>query len=222
LEVKLTEKTANHRQNRESEVRQTQDRKITDPSTSGFQVNDLDLQLALNDSANASPGAILQLQRIAGNRAVSRLIQAKLTVGAADDPYEQEADRIASTVVSMAEPGQQTNQAKGGNSLQREGSEEEEEVLQGKPLAANISRFVQREASPEEEEIQMKPAVQREASPEEEEIQMKPEVQREASPEEEEIQMKPEVQREASPEEEEIQMKSTVQREASPEEEEVL
>jgi hypothetical protein len=37
----------------------------------------------------------LQLQRTVGNRAVSRLIQAKLIVGSADDPYEREAERVA-------------------------------------------------------------------------------------------------------------------------------
>ena len=56
----------------------------------------------------------LQLQRMAGNRAVlqtmgkgaqrgagsSRAIQPKLTVGAADDPYEREADRVAAQVLA--------------------------------------------------------------------------------------------------------------------------
>jgi hypothetical protein len=64
----------------------------------------------------------LQLQRTLGNRRVGQLIQArrltpegriigggtvglqpKLTVGAADDQYEQEADRIARQVMGMAD-----------------------------------------------------------------------------------------------------------------------
>ena len=39
------------------------------------------------------------LQRRLGNRATARLFQAKLRVGAADDAYEREADRIADRVV---------------------------------------------------------------------------------------------------------------------------
>jgi hypothetical protein len=57
-----------------------------------------------------SPQGVLQLQRTAGNRAVARLvaggrtvIQPKLTVGAADDPYEREADRVAAQVMSAKE-----------------------------------------------------------------------------------------------------------------------
>lgn len=56
------------------------------------------------------------LRRTVGNRAVSRLlssrgplasraIQAKLTVGAAHDPYEQEADQVANQIMTMPEPG---------------------------------------------------------------------------------------------------------------------
>lgn len=63
-----------------------------------------------------SGGQVIQLQRAIGNRAVNRLIeggpageggvtqraliQRKLTVGAADDPYEREADRVAARVLS--------------------------------------------------------------------------------------------------------------------------
>ena len=93
--------------------------------------------------------------------------------------------------------------------MQRQGPEEEE-LLQGKPLAASVSRFVQRQE--EEEELQMKPLVQRQE--EEEELQMKPLVQRQE--EEEELQMKPLVQRQE--EEEELQMKPLVQRQEEEEE----
>jgi Domain of unknown function (DUF4157) len=67
------------------------------------------VQRTLNGSALPTPGGILQLQRTIGNRAVGQVlsrqraaIQAKLTVGAADDPYEREADRVASQVMSMS------------------------------------------------------------------------------------------------------------------------
>ncbi|MCS7060117.1 MAG: DUF4157 domain-containing protein [Anaerolineae bacterium] len=53
------------------------------------------------------PVSAIDLQRTAGNRAVNRLIQTKLIVGPADDPYEREAERIAAQFgapVSAADP----------------------------------------------------------------------------------------------------------------------
>ncbi len=103
---------------------------------------------------------IAGLQRLLGNQGLQRLlaqrkIQAKLTVGAADDQYEQEADRVAHDVMSAAPTTE---------SVQREGLEEEE--LQMK--RADIQR-----EDIEEEELQMKRAdIQRE-DVEEEEIMMK-------------------------------------------------
>lgn len=49
-----------------------------------------------------SPANALTLQRTAGNQRTARLIQAKLTVGAAHDPLEQEADRVADRVVNRS------------------------------------------------------------------------------------------------------------------------
>ena len=170
-------------------------------------------------------------------------VQAKLTVGPADDEYEREADRVAEQAVSMAE-----------TPVQRACPSCEEEAVQAAPLAAQITPLVQRQAAPEEEEeVQAKPlvgpitpSIQRLAAPEEEEeIQAKPlvgpitpSIQREAAPEEEEeVQAKslfgpitPSIQREAAPEEEEeIQAKPlvgpitpSIQRLASPEEEEEI
>ncbi len=73
---------------------------------------------------------ILALQRTYGNDAVQRSLlnhnlQAKLTVGAANDSYEQEADRVAAQVMSM--PAQ-------APAIQRQ--DEKEEEIQTKPLAA--------------------------------------------------------------------------------------
>ena len=57
-------------------------------------------------STNAPPGErageLAALQHAAGNQAVSALIQAKLQVGAVDDPLEREADRVAKQVVAGA------------------------------------------------------------------------------------------------------------------------
>lgn len=88
-------------------------------------------------------------------------IQAKLTVGAPGDKYEQEADAMASQVMSMSDAA-----------VQREavGEEQAEEEVRAKPLTAAITPLVQREAMPEEE-LQAKPLnapIQRETLPEEE------------------------------------------------------
>ena len=65
----------------------------------------LDLQRAAADPRTARPPEILALQRQYGNDAVQRKLadhnlQPKLTVGAANDAYEQEADRMAAQVMS--------------------------------------------------------------------------------------------------------------------------
>ena len=61
---------------------------------------------AHHDSRAAPPAHLylLHLQRTLGNRAVGQLLQAKVTISHPDDPYEQEADRVADTVRRMAEP----------------------------------------------------------------------------------------------------------------------
>jgi hypothetical protein len=171
------------------------------------------MQLAIADPATAAPGDILALQRAAGNRAVGSLIQARLTVGAAGDRYEQEADRVAQKVMSMpaASGGERVDSHFRGNDGGQPGAQrQEEEEVQTKPLAATITPVVQRQE--EEEELQMKPLAQRQE--EEEELQMKPLAQRQE--EEEELQMKPLIQRQE--EEEELQMKPLIQRQEEEEE----
>jgi len=68
--------------------------------------------------------------------------QAKLTIGQPNDKYEQEADRIADQVMAMPDP-----------KLQRQPeNEEDEETLQARPLAHQITPLVQRqEENPDEE-----------------------------------------------------------------------
>jgi len=121
---------------------------------------------------------ILYLQRTVGNQAVQRMVrsgalQAKLKIGQPGDVYEQEADRVADAVMRMPEPGVQR---------QVEPEEEEEEMLQAKPLVDQITPLaqVQRQEEPEEEMLQAKPLaeeitplVQRKVEPEEEEEEEK-------------------------------------------------
>jgi hypothetical protein len=117
-----------------------------------------------------------QLNDAYGMRYVQRLfksmiVQTKLTVGAADDPYEREADRVAEQVMNMPTP-------KVANSLvtsnqpatQREAGKEEEQDLQTKPLASPITPLVQRKRK-DEEEVPTKSILQREIPQDEEEIQ---------------------------------------------------
>jgi hypothetical protein len=97
-------------------------------------------------------------------------IQPKLTVGAANDPSEQEADQVAEQVMRMpapvaAPPGGADAPEPGGNSVQH--APEEEDEIQTKPLAATIRPFVQRTTPQAEDE-----AVQR-AGEDENELQTK-------------------------------------------------
>jgi hypothetical protein len=86
---------------------------------------------------------LLRLQRTIGNQAVQRRIQTKLAVGAANDQYEQEADRVAEQVMRMpTSPSMGTGQAP----VQRH-SPEAGELGTTKPLAATVTRLVQCAAS---------------------------------------------------------------------------
>ncbi len=96
-------------------------------------------------TAEGSNSELVRLQRLVGNHALQRMladnpkrtgliIQTKMTVGAADDPYEREADAVASQVMAKRDV------------VQREADEEE--------LAMKRMPEVQREA--DEEELAMK------------------------------------------------------------------
>jgi len=99
--------------------------------------------------SNSSPvNRILYLQRTIGNQAVQRMVrsgalQAKLSIGQPGDVYEQEADRVADAVMRMPEPGVQR---------QVEEEEVEEESIQTKPIADQITPLIQKQAEEEEEE----------------------------------------------------------------------
>ena len=198
----MSAKTTNVNQSHETSHKQSTPKPMAkEPAALTQPVTPESSQRAMADLGQARPADILALQRTVGNRAVSRLIQTKLTVGPAGNHYEQEADRVATQVMAMSAP------AHTPQNLQR--AEEEDEEVQMKPLAASITPLVQRHT--DGEEVQTKLIVQR-AEEEDEELQAKLAVQR-APEEEEEVQMKSLVQREAMPEEEEeLQAKPEVQR----------
>jgi hypothetical protein len=83
-----------------------------------------ELQRAVDNPLLASASAMLNLQRLAGNRAVARLIQAKLTVTPPGDRLEREADSMANLVTGSARET--------GPAIQRF---EDEEILQGDQTA---------------------------------------------------------------------------------------
>ena len=129
------------------------------------------LQRALTQPQSARPSDILALQRTCGNQAVQQLllrhaVQAKLTVGPAGDHYEQEADRVADQVMRL--PPLPATPSSG----RVQGSTDEQDEVQAKPLAGSITPLVQRQA--EEEEVRAKPDIQRQAEEEDDEIQAKP------------------------------------------------
>jgi hypothetical protein len=72
---------------------------------------------------------------------IRQQVQFKLINGSPDDKYEHEADRVAEQVMRMPEP-----------QVQRQPEEKEEELIQTKPLAEEITPLVQRQVEGEEEE----------------------------------------------------------------------
>ncbi|WP_198140839.1 hypothetical protein, partial [Nitrosospira sp. NpAV] len=113
---------------------------------------------------------ILQLQRTLGNQRVTQLIRArrltpqggiiglqpKLTVGAADDQYEQEADRVARQVMTMPIPDTPSNSMRRVTAPQdtleeKTVEEDEDNILQTRPLSASITSLTQRQAQEEKD-----------------------------------------------------------------------
>ena len=134
-----------------------------------YQVNHetLKKQVQKSDAVqqNSEHDDLLALQSVVGNQSMQKIlakpdnqaptqpslfIQAKLSVGPADDKYEEEADNVASKVMRMSDPVQRV---------------EEEELMQGKRLD------IQRQ---EEEELQAKPDFLQRQPMEEEEEELQP------------------------------------------------
>ena len=73
----------------------------------------------------------------------SHRMQAKLTVGAPNDRYEQEADRVADQMMRMPEPQVQR---------QAELDDDDEELIRTKPLSAQVTPLAQRQVNGDQEE----------------------------------------------------------------------
>jgi hypothetical protein len=70
----------------------------------------------------------LALHRALGNRATGAFLQTKLEVGPPGDRYEQEADRVADTVMRMSEPSVQRCSCSGGSGAMCADCAESEEL----------------------------------------------------------------------------------------------
>lgn len=81
-------------------------------------------------------------------------VQAKLKIGAPNDKYEQEADRVAEQVMRMPDPqcrvSEQVSDKAQTTHVQRECTEceEEDEEIRRKPLASSITPLVRQQANP--------------------------------------------------------------------------
>jgi len=149
-------------------------------------------------TAEGSQAELIRLQRLVGNHAVQRMltspeavqqktglrVQAKMTVGAADDAYEREADAVADKVMAKRDV------------VQRAGDEEELQMKR-----ADIQR------AGEEDELQMKRVDSIQRAGEEDELQMKRVDIVQRAGEEDELQMKRVDSIQRVEEEEELQMK---------------
>lgn len=101
---------------------------------------------------------ISHVQRTIGNRAVGKLIQTKLTIGAPNDKYEQEADRVADQVMRMPD-----SQVKHGEMVSHQS-----QISRIQRLCPECEEEMQRQPLEEEEPLQMQ------AVEEEEGIQRQP------------------------------------------------
>lgn len=143
--------------------------KLPEPEKAAQQASRREAQSSSAHSFQAGYHPILRLQRTLGNRQVAQLIKARrltpegriiggriiplqprLTVGATDDQYEQEADHVARQVVGMPDSA---IFASSPQASAVEGNAGQHHTLQGKPLplAASITPFVQRQIGAEEE-----------------------------------------------------------------------
>ena len=97
----------------------------------------------------------LALQRSIGNQAVqglleSGMVQPKLKIRKPGDKYEKEADRMAEQVMRMTVGSRQKEVGRNENIIQKE---EKEEIIQTKPLVAQITPLVQRQNEEEDKQL---------------------------------------------------------------------
>lgn len=72
----------------------------------------------------------------------SSFIQPKLTIGKSNDAYEQEADAVANKVLNMSDSNVQVKNSTNSH-INKKSENPEEELVQKKSIATNISSFIQ-------------------------------------------------------------------------------
>jgi hypothetical protein len=93
---------------------------MTERAVASSQAQSTEHSSVVRSPEYAPPGSsALRLQRSIGNRALGRFLQAKLRVGAPDDRYEHEADRVADLVMGLPHHGESEITAASGPLLQR-------------------------------------------------------------------------------------------------------
>jgi hypothetical protein len=171
----------------------------------------------LRGDASASDGHLIahELTHVVQQRSMGG--GGSMTVGAAGDAHESDADATASAVLSGNGP------ATGAPAAAQRDTAEENDVQARHDLS------VQRDEAPEEDDVQAQHdlSVQRDEAPEEGDVQAQHDlsVQRDEAPEEDDVQAQHDlsVQRDEAPEEDDVQAQHdlSVQRDEAPEEEEV-
>jgi hypothetical protein len=92
-------------------------------------------------AARAAASPLVPLQRSIGNRAVGRLVQAKLKVGRPGDRVEQEADRVADRVMRTPAPNVSAAAVRHQSSRKCD-TRDEGERLSNKPAASEAAAIV--------------------------------------------------------------------------------
>jgi hypothetical protein len=108
-------------------------------------------------SRRLSPTLFIQRQTVCpcdgGCPRCAPVVQAKLKIGQPNDKYEQEADRIAEQVMSMPEPDIRKSPDLPSMDFRSRGDVGlDEETVQSKPIAEQITPLVQRQTELEEED----------------------------------------------------------------------
>ncbi len=113
------------------------------------------LQRSVTDPTHITPRQVQGLQRSVGNRVATTVVQRKLMVGSAGDRYEQEADRVAESVVRSPEATPSAHAIQAKSTVQRDGGEggfeagaDVENQLAtskggGSPLASDVRSFME-------------------------------------------------------------------------------
>lgn len=112
-----------------------------------------DSRLRQSQNAPVRIALMRQAQQTFGNRATRRMVQAKISVGAAHDSYEQEADSVADQVMGMpSAPADRPPVQRSVTDEEPEQAFADDDASEPRPVAPSVSRMVQRETDEEIDE----------------------------------------------------------------------